>query len=71
MKMTLVTDRHGTLVGTIRGHAMSEKKDGMEAGIMVSPGHKVHHVDVDDSLANITDAAELHAKVAKHVPKHP
>lgn len=71
MKITLVTDRNGNLVGTIRGHDMSEKKDGMEAGIMISPGHKVHHVEVDDLHAQITDAEELHEKLAMHVPKHP
>ncbi|MFI4976758.1 MAG: hypothetical protein ACHP84_19675 [Caulobacterales bacterium] len=68
MKITLVTDMHGALVGTIRGHALSEKKDGVEAGVMVGPGYSLHHVDVDEGLAAIKDAAELHHKLAAHVP---
>jgi hypothetical protein len=71
MKITLVTDPTGTVVGTIQGHALSQKKDGVEVGVMVPPGHTIHHVDVDESHATITDAAEFHAKVAKYVPTQP
>jgi hypothetical protein len=70
MKITLVTDHSGKLVGTIRGHELSAKKDGVEAGVMASPGHKLHQIEVDDSFGRITDAAELHQKLAQHVPAH-
>jgi hypothetical protein len=69
MKITVVTDQKGTLVGTIRGHTLSEKRGNLEAGVMVGPGHRLHHIEVDDALANVADANEFHAKLEKHIPK--
>lgn len=33
MKMTIVTDRHGKLVGAVHSHTFTEKRDGMEATV--------------------------------------
>lgn len=69
MKVTVVTDQRGNLVGTIRGHKLSEKQGNIEAGVFVSPGHSMHHLDVDDALGKLTDANEFHARLEKHIPK--
>jgi hypothetical protein len=69
MKITVITDQRGNLVGTIRGHKLSEKQGNIEAGVFVSPGHKMHHLDVDEALGKLTDANEFHARLEKHIPK--
>jgi hypothetical protein len=67
MKITVVTDQRGNLVGTIRGHKLSEKNGNLEAGVFLSPGHNIHHIDVDDALGKLTDADDFHARVTKHM----
>ena len=69
MKVTLVTDHHGAVIGTVQGHALSMKSGKEEAGILLGPGQTVHHLDVDDSLGKLTDPLELHSALAKLVPK--
>jgi hypothetical protein len=69
MKVTVVTDHQGGLVGTIQGHSLSAKSGSAEAGIFLGPGQKAHHLDVDDSLGKLTDPLELHAALAKLIPK--
>jgi len=69
MKVTVVTDQHGNLVGTIRGHKLSEKQGNIEAGVFLSPGHTVRHIEVDDALGKLTDADEFHSRLTKHMTK--
>jgi hypothetical protein len=69
MKVTIITDRLGNLVGTVKGHSLSSKTGDLEAKIIMGPGQKAHLVDVDDALGKITDGAEFHEKVRKYIPK--
>lgn len=69
MKVTIVTDRHGNLVGTVHGHSLSSKHGGLEAGIVMGPGQKAHFVEVDDALGKITHGTEFHEKIKQHIPK--
>jgi hypothetical protein len=69
MKITLITDHKGTIVGAIKGESLSGKKDNVEAGVLLGPGHRTHHVEVDDALAKITDANELHERLAQYAPR--
>ena len=69
MKVTIITDDIGNLVGTVTGHELSKKSGGVEAGIYMGPGQKAHFVDVDDALAKIKDGMEFHEKIRKYIPK--
>jgi len=70
MKMTIVTDSQGNLVGAVHGHTLTEKREGVEASVSFPPDHKLHKVEVEEDMAKITDAAEFHRKLLKHIPKH-
>jgi len=70
MKMTIVTDSSGNLVGAVHGHTLSETAGGVEAAVSFAGGHKLHHVEVEDDIANIRDAAEFERRLQKHIPKH-
>ena len=70
MKMTIVTDSDGKLVGAVHGHSLTSKHSGVEAAVSFPAGRKVHKVEVEDDMAKITDAAEFHRRLLKHVPKH-
>jgi hypothetical protein len=67
MNMTIVTDAHGNLVGAVHGHALSEKRGDVEAGVSFSSTHKLHMVEVADDMAKITDADEFHRRLVKHI----
>ncbi len=69
MKVTIITDHLGNLVGTVKGHSLSSKQGKLEAGIAMGPGQKAHFVEVDEALAKITDGAEFHEKIKRHIPK--
>jgi hypothetical protein len=76
MKITVVTDENGHLVGTIQGQGLARKgntislKNGeAEAGVFLSPGHSAHELDVEDTLSKITDPIQLHEKLTPHLPK--
>jgi len=55
MKMTIVTDSHGNLVGAVHGHTLTEKRGEVEATVSFPSTHKLHQVEVEDDMANITD----------------
>jgi len=69
MKMTIVTDSHGKLVGAVIGHTLVSKNSDGEAQVSFSQGHKLHKVEVEDDMAKITDAAVFHDRLLKHLPK--
>jgi hypothetical protein len=69
MKVTIVTDDLGNLVGTVKGHSLSSKHGNLEAGIAIGPGQKAHFVEVDEALGKIADGTEFHEKIKKHIPK--
>jgi hypothetical protein len=69
MKMTIVTDRAGNIIGAVQGDSLSEKKDGVEATVSFAPGHQLHTVDVDDDMGTIRDLDEYQQRLSSHVPK--
>lgn len=58
MKMTIVTDSNGNVIAAVQGHALTETRDGVRATVGFAPGHKLHHVDVDDSMGVVTDVGQ-------------
>jgi hypothetical protein len=69
MKMTIVTDSHGKLVGAVHGHTLASKQGDVEAKVSFATGHKLHKVEVEDDMAKITDAAVFQERLLKHLPK--
>ena len=69
IKMTIVTDSHGKLVGAVSGHTLASKHGDVEAQVSFTPSHKLHKVEVEDDMAKITDAAVFHDRLLKHLPK--
>ena len=69
MKMTIVTDRKGKLVGAVSGHTLTGKSGDVEAQVSFPPDHKLHEVEVEDDMAKITDPAEFQKRLLKHTPK--
>jgi hypothetical protein len=69
MKMTIVTDSHGNLVGAVHGHTLTEKRGDVEATVSFPSAHKLHQVEVEDDMADITDVEEFQRKLLRHIPK--
>ena len=69
MKMTIVTDKSGQVVGAVQGHSLTEKHGDVEVRVAFAPSAQLHYVDVDDDLSNITDAAVFQSRLVQHVPK--
>jgi hypothetical protein len=69
MKITIVTDSNGKLIGAVNGHTLASRHGDMEARVSFAPGHNLHKVEVEDDMAKITDAVVFHDRLLKHLPK--
>lgn len=69
MKMTIVTDSAGNIIGAVQGDSLTEKKDGVEATVNFAPGHQLHTVEVDDDMGTIRDLDEYTRRLSAHVQK--
>jgi hypothetical protein len=69
MKVTIITDPLGNLVGTVMGHSLSAKQGDFEAGISLESGQKAHFVEVDNDLEKLSDPNEFHSRVKKYIPR--
>lgn len=79
MKVTVISDERGKLLGAMQGHvaqpdptekpgrARREPRSGLYAG----PGQRLHEIEVGDELAKIKDAREFHTKLQAHLKKRP
>jgi hypothetical protein len=70
MKMTIVTDTDGNVLGAIQGHTLSEKQGDVEATVSFAPGHSTHMVEVDDDLATVDDVDEFQTRLRHHLQQH-
>ncbi|MTV37784.1 hypothetical protein [Duganella radicis] len=70
MKMTIVTDAHGNVLGAVQGHNLSETRDGVEATVSFAPGHSTHMIEVDDDLCAIDDVDEFQQRLRRHLQQH-
>jgi hypothetical protein len=61
MKMTIVTDGAGNVIGAVQGHSLSDNTEGMQVNVSFAPGHKLNFVDVDDDMGTISDV-DLYVK---------
>ncbi|MRW93222.1 hypothetical protein GJ699_24835 [Duganella sp. FT80W] len=70
MKMTIVTDVDGNVLGAVQGHCLSEHKDGVEASVSFAPGHATYMVEVDDDMSTIDDVDEFQQRLRHHLQQH-
>lgn len=70
MKMTIVTDVHGNVLGAVQGHNLTESKDGVEATVSFSAGHATHMIEVDDDLCTVDDIDEFQQRLRRHLQQH-
>jgi hypothetical protein len=71
MRYTIITDQSGNLVGSVKGDVLSEKQGDVEATLVAGPGQRLHHIDVEDEIAKVTDPDEMHKKLAPYLSKLP
>jgi hypothetical protein len=69
MKITIVTDSNGNLVGAVMGHTLTSKYGDVEAQVSFPKGHKLHKAEVEDDMAQITDPTVFNSRLRKHLPK--
>jgi hypothetical protein len=67
MRLTVITDAEGQIIGTMRGpHTgvpAEESEAGISAGLLLEEGQQVQAIDVPDNFRDIEDADELHERV--------
>jgi hypothetical protein len=68
MKITIITDEHGKIVGTA-GKPASSKPEAGTGGPVAGPGQSVREVEVPNELHSVEDVAELHRRLADHLGK--
>ena len=69
MKMTIVTDSRGKLIGAVHGHSFASKHGEVEASVSFPEGHKLHKVEVADDMEKITDSDVFQERLLEHLPK--
>jgi hypothetical protein len=62
MKMTVITDNAGKIVGTAR-HGDKSQPGAGAGGPVAGPEQTVHVIDVPEELQNVEDAGELHTRL--------
>jgi len=67
MKMTIITDDQGNILGAVQGHSLSDKQGNVQATVSFAPGHKTHQVDVDDDMANVDDASDFQKRLKQYL----
>lgn len=68
MKITVITDELGNIVGTA-GKPASTKPDAGTGGPVAGPRQSIREVELPKGLAGVEDAAELHRQLADHLAK--
>ena len=68
MKITVIADKKGQVVGTYR-HPAQVAKDQPALQIHGAPDHTVHELDLPNEYEKVSSAAELHRRLAEHLKK--
>jgi hypothetical protein len=66
MKVTVITDQNGKVVGTARHIATGNPAAGA-GGPVAGPGESVHVIDLPNELENMEDLKEFHRHLEKLV----
>ena len=68
MKITVITDAKGNVIGTARLPTSTSKNDPVFKPV-AKPGQKVHEMELPSHLENVPSAEELHKQLKKHLAK--
>ncbi|MCV7413090.1 hypothetical protein [Mycobacterium florentinum] len=68
MKITVITDERGNIVGTA-GKRASTKPEAGTGGPIAGPGQSVREIELPKELVGVEDAAELYPKLQEHLKK--
>ena len=68
MKLTVITDERGNIVGTA-GQGKTSKPEAGTGGPVAGPGQSLHEVEVPNELHSVEDVAERHHKLLDHLRK--
>ncbi len=72
MKMTIITDSKGELLGSTQGECsrlgVTEQAE-ISVGLLPGPDQKFVEIEVPDDFAKC-DASELHKRLKEHLSKH-
>ncbi|HEY3995916.1 MAG TPA: hypothetical protein VGM40_08145 [Mycobacterium sp.] len=68
MKITVITDDLGNIIGTA-GKPASTKPEAGTGGPIAGPGQSIREIDLPRELAGVEDVAELHQKLGAHLGK--
>jgi hypothetical protein len=68
MKITVIVDKDGNVLGTYRQPAQT-RADGPIFQIHGGPGHTVHELDLPAEYEKIASADELHRRLGEHIKK--
>jgi hypothetical protein len=66
MKMTVITDEQGNIVGTA-GQGKTSKPEAGTGGPVTGPGQLLHEIEVAKELVGVEDVDELHRKLLDHL----
>jgi hypothetical protein len=66
MKMTVITGKDGTIVGTAREGDANKPEAGI-GGPLAGPDQSIHVIDLPKQLENVADASELHRGIKTYV----
>ena len=70
MKMTIITDDQGNILGAVQGDSLSGKQGEVEASVSVAEGYQTHLMEVDDDMGTINDATIFQQRLRKHLDLH-
>jgi hypothetical protein len=70
MKMTIITDDQGNILGAVQGHSLSGKQGEVEASVSFAEGYQTHLMEVDDDMGTINDATIFQQRLRKHLDMH-
>ena len=68
MKITVITDDRGNIVGTA-GQPTPTKPEAGTGGPIAGPGQSVREIEVPKELLDVEDVAEVYPKLQKHLKK--
>ena len=66
MKMTVITDKDGKIVGTAREGDPNKPEAGI-GGPLAGPDQSIHVIDLPKDLETFDDASELHRRIESYV----
>jgi hypothetical protein len=67
MKITVVTNHDGKILGTAH-HGSVSKPEAGDGGPVAGPGQSVRVIDLPRELEGVEDAGELHRRLKDHIP---